>query len=139
MAMPAREVQPTGAASGQSESRLRALHLVIPKSLFLGGLPTISAVQVRPRGWKNSMTGQPHQDAGLGKPDFCALRLQPAVRFTSLKGKSWPRILPKFGPYGPPFGAASFQEDFEGIPHLTAISILYGNKAFIATFFGVWQ
>jgi len=37
------------------------------------------------------------------------------------------------------FGAASFQEAFEGIPHLTAISILYGNKAFIATFLGVWQ
>ncbi|MBE6440961.1 MAG: hypothetical protein E7022_01345 [Desulfovibrio desulfuricans] len=67
------------------------------------------------------------------KPDFHARRLQPAVRFTSLKGKSRPRILPKIGPFGPAFGAASFQEHFEGIPHLTAISLLYGNNGLIAT------
>jgi len=68
--LPAHEIQTTGAASEKSESRLQALHLVIPKSLILGGLPTSSAVQVRPRGWKNSMTGQPHPNACLGKPDF---------------------------------------------------------------------
>jgi hypothetical protein len=90
MALPAHEVQPTGAASGQSELLLRALHLVIQKSLIQGGLPTISAVQVCPRGWKNNMTGQPHPDAGLGKPDFHVHGPKLADRFPMAEGRTWP-------------------------------------------------